>query len=66
MEDALKNYLADIEIICKDCGKSFTWLAGEQEFYKSKGLQPPGRCRPCRQAKKDSIAKYPPPRREDA
>lgn len=35
----------DKMLTCKDCGKEFTWTAGEQEFYASKGFDnPPSRC----------------------
>ena len=35
----------DKTLTCKDCGQQFTWTAGEQEFYASRGLQnAPGRC----------------------
>jgi hypothetical protein len=38
---------------CSDCGTTFAFTAGEQEFYASKGLtNEPKRCRPCRDAKK--------------
>lgn len=38
---------------CRDCGNEFTWTAGEQEFYASRGLtNPPGRCPECRALKK--------------
>ena len=39
---------------CTDCGATFTWSAGEQEFFHEKGFtDPPKRCRSCRQARKD-------------
>ncbi len=38
---------------CSDCGQEFTFTAGEQEFYVSRGLQnEPKRCPECRQARK--------------
>jgi len=37
---------------CIDCGESFGFTAGEQEFYKSKNLANPKRCKACRKAKK--------------
>lgn len=41
-------------LVCKDCGKEFTFTAGEQEFYAEKGLMnEPQRCKECRQAKKN-------------
>ncbi len=46
---------ADKTLICRDCGGSFVFTAGEQEFYASKGLQnEPVRCPPCRSSRKSS------------
>lgn len=43
----------DKTLTCCDCGATFTFTAGEQEFYTSKGFSNvPRRCVPCRQAKK--------------
>lgn len=42
----------DKEITCKDCGGSFIFTAGEQEFFQSKGFSEPVRCKPCRDARK--------------
>jgi hypothetical protein len=40
-------------IKCSDCGITFTFTAGEQEFYASKGFtNEPKRCVPCRAIKK--------------
>jgi hypothetical protein len=27
----------DKDLVCRDCGKKFTFTAGEQEFYLSRG-----------------------------
>ncbi len=36
-------------LTCRDCGNDFTFTAGEQEFYASKGLtNTPSRCPGCR------------------
>ncbi len=44
---------ADKTLTCRDCGKNFTFTAGEQEFYQSRGLQnEPGRCPECRSARR--------------
>jgi CxxC-x17-CxxC domain-containing protein len=44
---------ADKQLTCRDCGKTFLFTAGEQEFYASKGLQnEPVRCPSCRSARK--------------
>jgi CxxC-x17-CxxC domain-containing protein len=37
---------------CRDCGKQFTFTAGEQEFYASRGFSEPTRCGECRAARK--------------
>ncbi len=43
----------DKSIQCSDCGASFTFSAGEQEFFSSKGFtNEPKRCAPCRAARK--------------
>ena len=43
----------DKSIQCSDCGTIFTFSAGEQEFFASKGLtNEPKRCPQCRKAKK--------------
>ena len=42
-------------LTCRDCGQSFTFTAGEQEFYASRGLMnAPSRCPECRAARKAS------------
>ncbi|HZR40999.1 MAG TPA: zinc-ribbon domain containing protein [Ktedonobacteraceae bacterium] len=42
-------------LVCRDCGNDFTFTAGEQEFYASKGLtNTPGRCPDCRAARRQS------------
>lgn len=43
----------DKSIKCSDCGTAFTFTAGEQEFFSSKGFtNEPKRCVPCRKVKK--------------
>lgn len=40
----------DKTLTCRDCGTSFVFTAGEQEFYASKGFaNEPSRCAECRQ-----------------
>ena len=44
---------SDRTLTCRDCGQQFTFTAGEQEFYQSRGLtNEPGRCPECRRARK--------------
>lgn len=43
----------DRVLVCRDCGSEFTFTAGEQEFYASKGLvNSPSRCPSCRAARR--------------
>ncbi len=42
----------DKEVTCKDCGNPFTITSGEQEFFASRDMVNPKRCKPCRRAKK--------------
>ena len=42
----------DRALQCADCGKSFTFTAGEQEFYQERGYSEPRRCGDCRAARK--------------
>lgn len=44
----------DKTLVCKDCGKEFTFTAGEQAFYAERGFEnEPQRCKPCRDARKN-------------
>ena len=44
---------ADESLTCTDCSAPFTFSAGEQEFFASKGFQnKPSRCPDCRAARK--------------
>ena len=40
--------MKDKKIMCRDCGKDFMFIAGEQKFYKEKGFNDPVRCKECR------------------
>ncbi len=43
----------DKTLVCRECGASFTFSAGEQEFYQNRGLMnEPARCPSCRAARK--------------
>lgn len=47
--------LTDKSLVCRDCGQTFTFTVGEQEFYQSRGLQnEPKRCPQCRAARRAS------------
>ena len=45
-------YYEDKQLKCRDCKGTFTWSAGEQDFYEKRGFTEPKRCRECRQARK--------------
>ncbi len=43
----------DRTLKCRDCREEFIWTAGEQSFFREKGLQNvPVRCPECRAARK--------------
>ena len=43
----------DRELTCVDCGASFVFTAGEQQFYEERGFNsPPRRCKECRKQRK--------------
>ena len=45
--------LADKTLTCAECGSSFVFTAGEQEFYASRGFtNEPRRCPTCRQSRR--------------
>ncbi len=45
--------LADKTLTCRDCGISFKFTVGEQEFYRSRGLRnEPSRCPDCRASRR--------------
>jgi len=51
---------SDKPLACRDCGNTFTFTAGEQEFYAEKGFEnQPTRCPDCRQAKKNTMRRGP-------
>lgn len=46
---------ADKVLNCRDCGQSFVFTVGEQEFFASRGFtNEPSRCRDCRTARRNS------------
>ncbi len=44
--------LEGTQLTCVECRKTFLFEAGEQQFYKMRGLTPPKRCSTCRRQKK--------------
>lgn len=47
-----------MKLICKQCGKEFTITDGEKEFYKSKNLALPKRCKNCRNSNKKKRSNF--------
>lgn len=46
----------DKTLTCRECSKSFVWTAGEQAFYKERGLiNIPARCSACRSNRKTKL-----------
>jgi len=43
----------NLQLVCSDCGQSFTFTAEDQEFFRERGYSAPKRCKSCRQAKKN-------------
>jgi len=44
--------MADQQLQCRDCGAGFTFTEGEQQFYASKNLSAPQRCKTCRDTRR--------------
>jgi CxxC-x17-CxxC domain-containing protein len=43
----------DKDLVCRECSETFTFTAGEQEFYQTRGLlHEPARCPACRTARR--------------
>lgn len=52
--------LQDKVLTCRDCGSTFTFTVGEQEFYAQKRLMnEPTRCPACRAARKNRADRRP-------
>lgn len=61
-------FYKDMELTCRDCGETFIFTAGEQEFYADKGfLNEPTRCPKCRTRREGSSAptRRPAPARQE-
>lgn len=41
-------------LVCRDCGREFTFSVGEQSFYAARDFSEPTRCPECRAARKAS------------
>jgi CxxC-x17-CxxC domain-containing protein len=53
LEEGLTLSFEDKTMTCRECTREFTFTAGEQEFYQSRGLvHEPRRCPECRNARR--------------
>jgi CxxC-x17-CxxC domain-containing protein len=53
LRESFSVQYTDQTLSCRDCGRGFTFTAGEQEFYASRGFtNQPSRCPECRAAAK--------------
>ncbi len=51
--ESQSTQLHDRSLVCRDCGATFVFTAGEQAFYQEKGLlNEPRRCPSCRSARR--------------
>ena len=41
------------QLTCMDCGHAFIFTPGERAFFYDRKLEPPKRCKDCRQARKE-------------
>lgn len=46
--------IGDKTLVCKDCGQTFVFSAGEQAFYLERGFVEPARCPSCRAARRQA------------
>ncbi len=50
-----KRDFKDKTLTCADCGEDFTFEVGEQQYFWSKGLSEPKRCKTCRVIRRRSL-----------
>lgn len=61
-EETMTQVEQDIEVVCLDCGETFTFTGAEAEFYKARSLSQPKRCKECRGGRgrrEDGAARFP-------
>lgn len=56
MRQQIAGTFTDKTLQCKECGKDFTWTAGEQSFFQQRNFQQPKRCPECRTKKQQATA----------
>ncbi len=51
---AIQMAISDRDMTCRDCGATFVFTVGEQEFFASRGFtNDPSRCQACRGARRN-------------
>jgi hypothetical protein len=55
MNERILPEFEDIALLCADCNRNFIFGIGEQQFFWSKGLAKPKRCKTCRAIRKATI-----------
>lgn len=53
---ARHQFTEDEQIMCRDCSSPFTLTEADKDFFASRGLHMPKRCRACRQLRRVEIA----------
>lgn len=48
----------DLELVCCDCDRPFTFNRRDQKFYFDHDLTTPKRCKGCRAAKRRRVAEH--------
>ena len=52
-EETVVTSPSDRNLVCRDCGITFVFTSGEQEFYAAKGFRnDPARCPECREVRR--------------
>ncbi|MBU1173224.1 MAG: zinc-ribbon domain-containing protein [Proteobacteria bacterium] len=57
MNEIEKPTFVEKSIECVDCGVTFDFTIGEQEYFWSKGLADPKRCSECRKLRKATLVR---------
>ena len=55
--DDITNDRQFVVVVCHDCNKSFMLSAGEYEWYRNHDMEPPKRCKACRDKRKKTANK---------
>jgi hypothetical protein len=53
--DAMLPYTNDDERSCADCGAVYYMTEPQREYFASRGLKEPVRCKPCRDARRHRV-----------